>query len=240
MIPWRIHPYSFAGLPEVYELFMMDLAGASEIPAARLFGRSPQGMNATGESDLKIYYEKIGQLQETYLRPALEKLLPVLEISAIGYFSPDSEIVFEPIATTTPAERVTILSQLSASVTSMVQAGLITKDSALAELRSMGRELGAFSHLEPAGIRPGLLLSFPRMRNLPRSHFNLYDDPACLLSNMYGRLVFIFCSPQKHLPKPPFIVYDCSSYCSVSTYRSLFPARSFWLLLGGDPTACAE
>lgn len=32
----------------------------------------------------------------------------------------------------------------------MVQAGLITKESALAELRSMGREVGAFSHLEPA------------------------------------------------------------------------------------------
>ena len=116
--------------------------------------RIPQGLNAMGESDLKIYYEKIGQLQETYLRPALEKLLPVLEVSAIGYFSPDSEIVFEPIATTTPAERVTILSQLSASVTSMVQAGLITKDSALAELRSMGREVGAFSHLEPAEDPP--------------------------------------------------------------------------------------
>ena len=139
-----------------------------------------------------------------------------------------------------PGGRISILSQLSASVTSMVQAGLITKESALTEMKSMGRELGAFSRLEPAGIRPGLLLSFPRMRNLPRSHFNLYDVPACPLSNMYGRLVFIFCSPQKHLPKPPFIVYDCLSYCSVSTYRSLFPARPFWLLLGGDPIACAE
>lgn len=96
------HPYSFSGLSEVYESFMMDMAGAAEIPATKLFGRSPQGLNATGESDLKNYYEKISQLQETILRPALERLLPVLEISAFGYFAEDSEIVFEPIATTTP------------------------------------------------------------------------------------------------------------------------------------------
>lgn len=143
------HPYTFSGLSDVYELFMMDISGASEIPATRLFGRSPQGMNATGESDLKIYYEKIGQLQETYLRPALEKLIPVLEISAFGYFAPDTEITFEPIATTTPAERVTILSQLSASMVALCQAGLVSKPSALEEIKAMGKELGAFSNLKP-------------------------------------------------------------------------------------------
>ena len=150
------HPYTFSGLSDVYELFMLDIAGASEIPASRLFGRSPSGLNATGESDLKMYYEKIGQLQETYLRPALEKLLPVMEISAFGYFSRDSEIVFEPIATTTPAERVQILSQLSASVVSLYQSGLISQSSALSELQSMGKELGAFSHLEPGEAAPDL------------------------------------------------------------------------------------
>ena len=142
------HPYSFAGLSEVYETIMMDMAGASEIPATRLFGRSPRGMNSTGESDLKNYYEKISQLQETYLRPALERLLPVMEISAFGYYAPDSEIVFEPIATTTPAERAEILTKYSDTVIRLFESGLITKESALTELKSIGKELGAFSRLE--------------------------------------------------------------------------------------------
>ena len=42
------HSYSFAGLSDIYEAFMMDMAGAAEIPATKLFGRSPQGLNATG------------------------------------------------------------------------------------------------------------------------------------------------------------------------------------------------
>ncbi len=33
------HPYSFSGLSDIYTEFMMDMAGAAEIPATRLFGK---------------------------------------------------------------------------------------------------------------------------------------------------------------------------------------------------------
>ena len=58
------HSYSFTGLSDIYESFMMDMAGAAEIPATKLFGRSPQGFNSTGESDLRNYYDMIASLQE--------------------------------------------------------------------------------------------------------------------------------------------------------------------------------
>lgn len=73
---FQTHQYSFAGLAECYSCFMADIAGACEIPITRLFGRSPAGMNATGESDLKHYYEHVEQLQESVLRPVFNKLLP--------------------------------------------------------------------------------------------------------------------------------------------------------------------
>jgi hypothetical protein len=63
------HPYSFGGLSEIYDAFMMDMAGAAEIPATKLFGRSPQGMNATGEADLRNYYDMIAQMQERICFP---------------------------------------------------------------------------------------------------------------------------------------------------------------------------
>lgn len=46
--------YTFTGLPDVYDRVMMDVAGAARTPVTKLFGRSPAGMNATGESDLKM------------------------------------------------------------------------------------------------------------------------------------------------------------------------------------------
>ncbi len=102
------HPYAFTGLSEIYEAFMMDMAGAAGIPATRLFGRSPQGMNATGESDLVNYYEMIDQLRERHLRPALEKLLPVMALSAWGFVPDQMEIRFPSLMIRSPLEEAEI------------------------------------------------------------------------------------------------------------------------------------
>ena len=143
------HSYSFSGLSEIYEAFMMDMAGAAEIPATRLFGRSPQGMSATGESDLKNYAEMIAGLQERMLRPALEKLLPVMAVSCWGFRPDDLEIVFEPIITPSPAERAELIEKLSASVISAYAAGLVSRREALEELKARGADLGIWTRVVP-------------------------------------------------------------------------------------------
>ena len=139
------HSYSFGGLSEIYEQFMMDMAGAAEIPATKLFGRSPEGMNSTGEADLRNYYDMIAQMQERLLRPALEKLLPVMAISCWGYVPEDLEIVFEPVMTSSPAERAELVSKLSSDVIEGYKAGLLTREQALEELKSRGEELGVYT-----------------------------------------------------------------------------------------------
>ena len=140
------HPYTFGGLAEIYEQFMLDMAGAAEIPAAKLFGRSPAGLNATGESDLRNYYEFIAQLQERMLRPALEKLLPVLALSAWGEIPEDMAFVFNPIAAESPAETAELVEKLSASVIEAFRAGLLTREEALAELRARGSPFGVWQN----------------------------------------------------------------------------------------------
>ena len=125
----------------------MDMAGAAEIPATKLFGRSPEGMNSTGESDLRNYYEMISQLQERVLRPALEKLLPVMAVSCWGYVPEDLEIVFQPVMTTSAMDRAEMIDRLSASVISAFQAGLLTREQALAELKARGQDLGFYTTL---------------------------------------------------------------------------------------------
>ena len=139
------HSYSFTGLSEIYESFMMDMAGAAEIPATKLFGRSPQGMNATGEADLRNYYDLIAQMQERLLRPALEKLLPVMAISCWGYVPEDLEIIFRPVMTSSPAERAELVQKMSQDVIEGYKAGLLTREQALEELKSRGEELGVYT-----------------------------------------------------------------------------------------------
>ena len=139
------HAYSFAGLSEIYEQFMMDMAGAAEIPATRLFGRSPQGMNATGESDLRNYYDMIASLQERQLRPALEKLLPVMALSCWGMVPEDLSFVFEPVTTVSSAERAEMVQKITSDVIEGFKCGLLTREQALRELKSRGEELGVYA-----------------------------------------------------------------------------------------------
>ncbi len=153
------HSYSFTGLSDIYEAFMMDIAGAAEIPATKLFGRSPQGFQSTGESDLRNYYETIAGLQERHLRPALERLLPVMAISCFGYLPEDLAFIFNPLATETPQERADLLEKLSAPVLEMYKAGLISRESAVEELKTLGEPYAAYSKIvpadQPSGTVPG-------------------------------------------------------------------------------------
>jgi phage-related protein (TIGR01555 family) len=141
------HPYNFTGLAEIYEAFMMDMAGAAEIPATKLFGRSPQGMNATGESDLRNYYDMITQKQEQMLRPALEKLLPVMAISCWGFLPQRMEIVFNPVMTSSPAEQAALSQNLSREVIDAFQCGLISREQAQAELKARGEKAGLWGNI---------------------------------------------------------------------------------------------
>ena len=146
------HPYTFTGIAEMYEKFCMNMAGAAEIPATKLFGRSPEGMNATGESDMKNYYSMISQLQERILKPALEKLLPVMFMSEWGKVPDDYDIVFNPIDSPTPTERAGINAQLTGTVIQAFNGGLISQKTALKELISQGTEIGAWGKISPEDV----------------------------------------------------------------------------------------
>lgn len=71
-------PTSFAGLPEVMDRLMMRVASAAEMPVTLLFGRSPAGMNATGESDIRGWYDVVADAQTDVLKPRLERLLRLM------------------------------------------------------------------------------------------------------------------------------------------------------------------
>ena len=67
-----------AGLPEILEKFMFRLAAASEMPVSMLFGQAPAGLNATGDADIRFYYDHLSNRQNRTLRPPLERLTKML------------------------------------------------------------------------------------------------------------------------------------------------------------------
>lgn len=138
--------YTFTGLQEVYESMCLNLCGASHYPMTKLFGRSPAGMNATGESDLKNYYDYVDTLRESKLRPILDKLLPVVARSA-GIEALDFEISFPPLWTPTASETASIAKQKAEVIVSTFQAGLLDAGVAMQELKKLEDETGLFGSL---------------------------------------------------------------------------------------------
>ncbi|WP_367346458.1 phage portal protein [Stenotrophomonas bentonitica] len=137
----------FGGLTDLLMAFMQLTAGASDIPMTRLLGQSPGGMNASGESDLRNYYDRISSSQELVLAPALQVLDECLIRSALGSRPPEVFYNWRSLWQTTDTERAAI--------------GKTTADTikTIAETRLLPEEVMstvAVNMLTEAGVAPGL------------------------------------------------------------------------------------
>lgn len=75
---------TFQTLPDILTSFLQICSGAADIPVTRLLGQSPAGLNATGESDLRNYYDRVQSIQELEITPAMQRLDECLIRSATG------------------------------------------------------------------------------------------------------------------------------------------------------------
>lgn len=131
--------YSFSGLDQVLLSFGQQLSGAADIPLTRLFGQSPAGLNSSGESDIKTYYDGILRRQESQLREPLTTLLDIVYRNVYGEpMPPEVSFSFVPLWQLTEQDRASIAAQDAASVTAAYTAGLIDEPTALRELQLRG------------------------------------------------------------------------------------------------------
>lgn len=146
------HQYTFGGLADCYQQFIMDISGAAEIPVTRLFGRSPSGLNATGESDLQNYYDMIAEKQESYLRPILNKVLPPFIISTLGSLPDDFDFEFDPVAEPSDKERADLAKCGTDNVVAAYNVGLISQRTALKELKQQSERTGVWTNITDEDI----------------------------------------------------------------------------------------
>lgn len=89
------------GISDLIDRFMLSVSAVTGIPITLLFGRSPAGLNATGDSDVRNFYDMVKQLQETKLKPVLEKLIFYIfksEYGPTGGVEPENwSIQFTPL-----------------------------------------------------------------------------------------------------------------------------------------------
>jgi len=81
------------GVTDVVRQALEILAAINRTPAVKLLGISPAGFNATGESDIRNYYDHILSQQEKVLRPAIKRMLDLIQIRMFGKV--DKSITFD-------------------------------------------------------------------------------------------------------------------------------------------------
>ncbi|NIJ89435.1 hypothetical protein FHR49_002236 [Xanthomonas campestris] len=138
---------NFAGLTDILMAFMQLASGASDIPMTRLLGQSPGGMNSTGESDLRNYYDRISSNQELVLTPSMQLMDECLIRSALGSRPPEVFYSWRSLWQTSDTERATNGKTTADTIKTLADTKLIP-DEVLAEV--------AVNMLTEAGVAPGL------------------------------------------------------------------------------------
>ena len=95
---------TFAGLPELIDRYGQVITAASDVPATRLLGSSASGLNATGEGDLKNYYDKIRADQKSEYKPKLDYFDQIMAMSLELGEDTDLKYEFNSLFQMTPKE----------------------------------------------------------------------------------------------------------------------------------------
>ena len=102
----------FAGVSDVIDSTCNMLSALTNIPQTILFGRSPAGMNATGDSDLENYYNFVERIQKLMLKRNLRDLLDVIFRAGVASKEvdeiPDYKLTFNPLWSLSDTEQATV------------------------------------------------------------------------------------------------------------------------------------
>lgn len=138
---------TFSSLPDVAKIFLAVMSGMADIPATRLLGKSPDGQNATGDSDLRNYYDMLKSRQSNELTPAMNPLDECLIRSALGNRPEEIYSEWNPLWQMTPQEKAEVDNKNADTIGKIALTGLVP-DVALAK--------GVQNKIVEDGILPGM------------------------------------------------------------------------------------
>lgn len=101
--------FQFSGVADVIDATCNFLSALTSIPQTILFGRSPAGMNSTGDADLENWYNFLERLQRRMIKKNLRYLLSVIFQAGVSTGEVDEvpkiKITFNPLWSLSESEQ---------------------------------------------------------------------------------------------------------------------------------------
>lgn len=114
-----------SGLHELQDQSQLQMCAVSRMPAIVLTGISPGGLNASSDSEIRIFYDWIAAQQEAFWREPLEIILQVVQLSLFGEIDSNINFTFVSLHQQTPVEESAIRFQDSQTAVNYIGAGVI-------------------------------------------------------------------------------------------------------------------
>lgn len=177
--------YTFAGAKDILNAYGEWAAAISDIPATRLLGRAPEGMNSSGESQQKDWNKAVRARQTLDLAPCLTRLDPHLVAAAevpFGLLSYE----FDPLDTPSEKERAEIFKIEMEAAEKLQLTGAVPDEAYARGLQSLMIERGYLPELElalaemPDEERYGILQGGGDRESLGAAGEGQEPDPADL------------------------------------------------------------
>jgi phage-related protein (TIGR01555 family) len=146
--------YTFTGLDAVLIQMVQQLAGALGIPLVRFFGQSPAGLNSTGESDWRNYYDMIRTTQQRRLYTKVDFILDCVARSLKIKLPQGFTWSFNPLWQLQDAEKSSIASQITQTVLSAYEAGIMPNSAiVLKELKQQAQKTNIWTNITEEDIK---------------------------------------------------------------------------------------
>ena len=142
------------GLSDLQAQAMEAMASIPGIPLVKLFGITPNGLNASSEGEIRVFYDEIAAFQENHLRPALERIFKLVQLHLFGEI--DDAIDFEFISLwQLDDEKAAAVEKTKAEIDrTNIEAGKITPDEA--RQREEHDQTSIYRGVNLAGDAPGI------------------------------------------------------------------------------------
>lgn len=150
--------FQFGTLPDVAMTFLQVVSGAADIPATRLLGQTPGGLQSTGESDLRNYYDRLQSEQELNIDPQLKMLNECLIRSATGVRKPDTHYIWASLWQVSDRERAEIGKIQAETIATLNNTGLFPQEA----LANAGANM-----LVESSVMPGFIEEIETAGGLP-------------------------------------------------------------------------
>ena len=138
-----------SGLDKLIAQLQENVAVSARMPSVKLLGLTPSGFNATGDFDLASYYDEIMSLQNSKIKPVIEKILDLL-VKSFGWDNVLISYEFNTLEKSSDLDKAQSKNLEMDFITKAIQNGILTSEQAFNYLKEKGLINESFSYDDEA------------------------------------------------------------------------------------------